>query len=293
MRINFFYYTGEAVKSFRKNVAMSLAAVITIAITLLILGAVVIMLLNLGNVIKSIEKKVEVTVYLAANADTDAVSTLQKEILSWSEVEKVEFISKEEALQRLKEDLKDRPEMLEAISGNPLPASLEISLKDPQKVEMVAERLHGRSAVDEVKYGADIVKRLFRVSSTVRTVSLIFVLFLGFASIVLISNTVHMAITARQKEVAIMRLVGATNWFIRWPFLLEGIFQGVMGCVISIAALYVFYTYLQKWIYSIVPFLPFTMSTITFIEIAAALAAVGIMVGSLGSFIALRRFLRI
>lgn len=293
LRINVFYYGAEAAKSFRKNLAMSIAAVVTIAMTLLILGAVVILVLNLGNVIKSIEKKVEITVYLTNAADGDEISALQKEILSWSEVQKVEFVSKDEALERLKEDLKDNPEMLEAISGNPLPASLEISLRDPQKVEMVAGRLQGREPVDEVKFGQDIVKNLFKLSRTVRTVSLVFVVFLGFASTVLISNTVRMAITARRKEVAIMRLVGATNWFIRWPFVVEGIVQGLLGSLIAISVLYVVYAYLQKWVNQLIPFMPFTISTIVFLEIVGGLTLVGIFVGSLGSFIALRRFLKV
>lgn len=293
LRINVFYYGAEAAKSFRKNLAMSIAAVVTIAMTLLILGAVVILVLNLGNVIKSIEKKVEITVYLTNTADGDEISALQKEILSWSEVQKVEFVSKDEALERLKEDLKDNPEMLEAISGNPLPASLEISLRDPQKVEMVAGRLQGREPVDEVKFGQDIVKNLFKLSRTVRTVSLVFVVFLGFASTVLISNTVRMAITARRKEVAIMRLVGATNWFIRWPFVVEGIVQGLLGSLIAISVLYVVYAYLQKWVNQLIPFMPFTISTIVFLEIVGGLTLVGIFVGSLGSFIALRRFLKV
>lgn len=293
MRINILYYTTEAAKSFKKNLAMSIAAVVTIAITLLILGAVVILVLNLGNVIKSIEKKVEITVYLNQDADSDAIGGLQKEILSWSEIDKVEYVSKEEALERLKEDLKDTPEMLEAISGNPLPASLEISLKDPEKVEVVADRLAGNDAIDEVKYGQGIVKKLFAVSTTVRTISLIFVLFLGFASVVLISNTVHMAVTARKKEIAFMRLVGATNWFIRWPFLFEGIIQGIIGSMIAIGSLYIFYVYLQKWIKQIIPFLPFTMSQTSFLELIGVLLLVGVFVGSLGSFIATRRFLKI
>lgn len=293
MRINLKYYFTEGVKSFWKNWVMSIAAISTVCICLLILGAFTFFAFYINVLIKSVESKVEITVYLKDTTTSSEVADLQNEVSSWSETKEVKYISKEEALEKLKNDLKDQPEMLDALSGNPLPASLEIKLNDPRMVSTVAKKIEGRPGVEEIKYGQDIVKKLFAVTSIARWIVLIFVLLLCFAALVLIVNTIRLAIFARRKEIGIMKLVGATNWFIRWPFVLEGIFQGVSGALLAIVILYFANNFFLDTISNLTPFLSFSFSKTFFIELASGLLGGGILIGALGSAIALRKFLRV
>jgi cell division transport system permease protein len=293
MRINLRYYLLEGMKSFWKNWVMSIAAISTVCVCLIILGAFTIFAFNFDILIKSIESKVEITVDLKDIATSSEVADLQNEISSWSQIEEVRYISKDEAMERLKKDLKDQPELLNEISGNPLPASLEIKLKDPRVVTSVAEKIQGRPGVDEIRYGRDIVKKLFTVTAIARWIVLIFVLLLCFASLVLIVNTIRLAIFARRKEIGIMKLVGATNWFIRWPFVLEGIFQGLTGAALAILILYFANNFFIKTIHEIRFLLPFSFSRILFIELMGGLLGAGILIGAAGSAIALRKFLKV
>ncbi len=139
------------------------------------------------------------------------------------------YVSKTDALERLKEDFKDNPEILENLTSNPLPASFEIALEDPQTVDTVAARFDGDPIVDEVRYGKEIADKLFAFTSQTRNFMLIFIVLLGIVAILLISNTIRLSIFARKREVEIMKLVGATNWFIRWPFVIEGVTVGLVG----------------------------------------------------------------
>lgn len=293
MRIRVGYFAKEALSSFRKNWVMSTAAVSTIMLTLLILGAFVVLVLNLNIIIKGFESKVEVTVFLKETAVPGDVQNLQIEVVSWPEVSDVMYVSKEQALERLKQDLRDQPEMLEALAGNPLPASLEIKLKTPRAVDSVASRLKGKEPVDEIKYGREVVKKLFAFTAVLRWISVIVVTLLCFASLVLISNTIRLAIFARRKEITIMRLVGATNWFIRWPFLFEGILQGFIGAVLAVIALYFANALFVERVGELIRFLPFSFSRLIFIELMVGLALAGVFIGAAGSSIALRKFLRV
>jgi len=272
---------------------MSLAAVSTVAISLIVLGGFVILALNLNTLIRQIESKVEITVYLKDGISSIDVQNLQDKIIVWPEVADVTYVSKEEALNRLRRDLKDQPEMLEAISGNPLPASFEIKLKNPRTADKVAGKLKGEVAIDEIKYGQDIAKKLFAVTTVIRWIGLVFIILLCFASLVLIANTIRLAIFARRKEIGIMKLVGATNWFIRWPFIFEGIFEGLIGSALAVTVLYLANVFFLMKAEELIPFLPLSFSQILFIKLMFGLALAGSTIGAIGSMIALRRFLKV
>ncbi|MDI6688911.1 MAG: permease-like cell division protein FtsX [Actinomycetota bacterium] len=301
MRIRIFYFIREALTSFKRNWVMSIAAASTVAVCLILVGAVVILALIVGNIIRGLESKVEVQVFLKDSTPTSEVKTLQNEILSWSEVSKVYYISKEEAWERLKKDLKDQPELLEAVSGNPLPASLEIRLKNPRLVASTVRKIKQRSGIHnlvddlerDIKYGQKVIPKFFKVTWIIRVVGGIIIAVLCFASLVLIANTIRLAIFARRKEIAIMKLVGASNWFIRWPFLLEGILQGLIGAVAAILVLYIARLSLISKAKEALPFLPISFSEVIFWKLMLILTLAGILIGVTGSAIALRKFLRV
>ncbi|HAW60550.1 MAG TPA: cell division protein FtsX [Actinobacteria bacterium] len=297
MRIRPLYFIGEALASFRKNWVMSIAAVSTVALTLFIIGMFTIVAFILSSVIKIQESKVEIVAFLKDSAKPEDIQSTQNELVSWPEVANVRYISKEQALERLKEELKGQPEMLDAMSGNPLPASLEISLKNPRAVKTVAKRLDGRAAIEEIKYGEGVVEKLFVVTKVIRWAGVIFAFLLCFASLVLIVNTIRLAIFARRKEVAIMKLVGASNWFVRWPFILEGILQGLIGSLLAIGVLYLIKVFslesvMQFFRWLRVP-LNYPQLTQQFYLLLGYLILAGAVIGALGSAVALRRYLRV
>ncbi|MCZ7663280.1 MAG: permease-like cell division protein FtsX [Thermoleophilia bacterium] len=290
-RIRFFF--GEAFRSLWRNYFMTIAAMVTVFLSMFVLGVVLVFVYNINAVLKDVEQKVEITVFLKDSATTDDISAMLDEIQAMPEVKGAQFISKEEALKRLKEDLKDHPELFEGLPKNPLPASFEVSLKDPEQASVVATRFDGRPIVDEVRYGKELAERIFRVTSVIRNISLVFIGLLGAVSILLISNTIRLSIYARRREVEIMKLVGATNWFIRWPFIIEGLAVGLVGAVTALVFVTLGTDFVMDRIRENLRFLTVPTSAVSPVQLAAILLGVGAVIGALGSGLGLRRFLNV
>lgn len=290
MRFSWFFV--EAVKSMIRNGLMTFASILTIGLSLFIVGLFTFALVTINQTLGSFEKQLEIEVFLKDDASPQTVQELQDRINSWEEVETVSYISKEEAIQRFKERYKDHPELIENISGNPLPASFVIRLKDPQKVEEVAKRFDGNPAVEDVEYGQKYVKRLFEVLRVIRFSGFAFIMLLALVSIILISITIRLAIFARRQEISIMRLVGASNWFIRLPFIIEGCLQGILGSFLAAAGVYAVRVTVLESLRSQILWLPLNFSMTLFWQISFGLLVGGLALGSLGSAIAMRRYLR-
>jgi cell division transport system permease protein len=292
-RISFFL--KEAFGSLRRNYFMTIAALVTVFLSIVVLGGVLVFVYTTDALLKEVEQKVEITVYLKTNPDPTPteIDAMQTEIMGWSEVKSSVFVSKQAALDRLKQDFKDNPQILEGLTGNPLPASFEISLVDPKTVDTVAARFNGKAIVDEVRYGKEIADKLFSFTSQARNFLLIFIVLLGVVSVLLISNTIRLSIFARKREVEIMKLVGATNWFIRWPFLIEGITVGFFGALAAVVVVLVLNSFLIGKIRNSLTFMTVPLDAVPYVLVAVILLAVGVVIGAAGSGIGLRRFLKI
>lgn len=221
---------------------MGFTAITTVAITLFIVGVFSIIVYDIQSILKSIESQVEIAVYLKDNISNDLKDYLENEIKSWPEVNNITYVSKDQALEKFKIQ-NEGSDILKEIQGNPLPASFEVKLKDPQKVEQVALRFvdkDGKSidGVDEVIYGKSYIRKLFSITAVTGTIALLIIIILLLAAMVLIYNTIRLSIYARRKEIEVMKLVGATNWYVRTPFLFEGFFEGFMGAGIAVLLLY-------------------------------------------------------
>ncbi|MDP3013365.1 MAG: permease-like cell division protein FtsX [Candidatus Subteraquimicrobiales bacterium] len=296
MRIKFFI--DEAVVNFRRNWVMSIAAVSTVAVSLFTIGIFLIVGFVLNNIIVQQEKKVEIAVYLKEGAPQERIAELEKKIISWSEIESVDYVSKEEALKRMREWYGEKSSVLENLPGNPLPASLEIELKEPETVKEVAGRIKMPEVVDEVSYGEEqTIERLFAITRGIRWVGIIFGLLLCIDSLVLISNTIRLAIFARRKEVSIMKLVGATNWFVRLPFMLEGVIQGVLGAFVAAFTLYFIKVSFSEHLISFLSWLRVSVNIdhlfAQFYMLLGMLIVTGALIGATGSLISLKRYLKI
>ncbi|MDI6715465.1 MAG: permease-like cell division protein FtsX [Actinomycetota bacterium] len=287
-----FYFLRESLISFKKNWVISIAAITTVALSLLVIGFFMLVAFTINSWMKMTEQKVEIVAFLVEGIPAESIEALQSEIMSWPEVKRVVYVSKEEALERLKKEFKDS-DIISMVEENLLPVSLEISLKDPQKADTVYNRLKGRPEIDDIRHDRKMVERLLALTRTARWIGIVFASLLAFASLVLIANAIRLAIYARRKEVAIMRLVGASNWFIRWPFLLEGILQGLIGALVAILLLYVVQVAVVERIKEVLVFLPIGSSHQEFFRLVIGLLVTGIAMGAAGSTMALRRYLRV
>jgi cell division transport system permease protein len=221
---------------------MGFTAITTVAITLFIVGFFTVLVYDIQGIINSIRGQVELAVYLEDNITPELKQYIEDEILSWEETDSITYVSKEQALERFKQQ-NEGSEILKEIQGNPLPASYEITLTDPESVELVALRFMDKDGnyiegVNDVVYGQTYVRRLFSITAIIGTIGLLIIIVLLLATVVLIFNTIRLSIYARRKEIEVMKLVGASNWFVRMPFLFEGFFEGFFGSIISVILLY-------------------------------------------------------
>ena len=289
------FFLKEAFGSLRRNYFMTIAALVTVFLSIVVLGGVLVFVFTTNALLKQVEQKVEITVFLKTKPDptSDQIAAMQKQIRGWPEVKSCTFVSKEDALARMKDWFKDNPDALEGLTGNPLPASFEIALNDPKTVSSVATRFDGDPIVDEVHFGQDIANKLFKFTASARNFMLIFIVLLGIVAILLISNTIRLSIFARKREVEIMKLVGATNWFIRWPFIIEGITVGFFGAVTAVALVLVLNNYLLGRLKNSLLFLTVPLDAVPYVLVTVILLAVGVVIGAAGSALGLRRFLKV
>lgn len=231
---NIGYSLREAMHHFKRNFGTTFGAIVTIFLSLFIIGTFVFLSALVDNMVGNVEDKVTIQAYLADDASQDAVDALQMKIEGWDNVESVTYKSKDEALEEYKATMsnKNAEDAVAALDGtNPVPASLVIKLNDPQEVENVANKLIDDSGfasiaddsdpANSVQYGRETVERLFMVTSYIRIIAIVLVVLLTFVAFVFINNTIRLSISARRREIGIERLVGASNSFIRGPFVAE------------------------------------------------------------------------
>lgn len=305
MSINLGYFLREAGQSFKRNWVMSLGAIITIFLSLLLIGSSLMVTGIASSLIKHVESKVSIQVFIRDDAAPQDITALQSKLTADPLVKSVNFTNKEQALAEFKKRMENSPEIIANLEDtNPLPASLDIELKNAQDVEKIAATIKGSDAFAKIadrpeepersiKYSQQIVKKLFAFTNAARLIGGIFVIMLGIVSLIFISNTIRLAIYARRQEIAIMRLVGASNWFIRGPFVLEGVYQALIGAILAIGTiLTIQYAGLPKLQESLT-FLPFTLSNSDTVSISLSLIVAGVSIGALGSWLAMRKYLKI
>ncbi|MDA5110619.1 permease-like cell division protein FtsX [Brevibacillus thermoruber] len=290
-------HVREGVKNLGRNGWMTFASISAVTITLLILGVFLILAMNVNYLAQTVEKQVEIRVFLDTLATPENVKQVEQNIRAIPKVESVAFIPKAEGLKQLKESMGEKAYLFEGLEKeNPLPDSFVVKTKLPQDTAEVAGQIQKLEFVESVNYGQGTVEKLFAATSTIRNVGIAFIVGLGFTAMFLIANTIKLTIVARRREIEIMKLVGATNWFIRWPFFVEGLLMGLLGALIPIVLLTVSYYYLLDAVYSSMPAVQLFKLLPLFplaYQVALILAAIGAFIGIWGSLVSVRRFLRI
>ena len=288
------YFVREALASLRNNGLMSIASITTVALSLLILGMFLILVLNLNNMASALESQVQITVYLQDNLNDRQMREVGTQITKLPGVTQVNFLTKEEAMGRFKERLGEQQGLLTALGDtNPLPNSFEVKVDKPEQVKPVAQAIGQFKGVENTRFGQEVIEHLFTLTKMVRIAGLILIVFLALAALFIISNTIRITVFARRKEIGIMKYVGATDWFIRWPFLLEGMTLGFGGALIAVLLLSESYSLLIEQVHQSLAFLPLIPKYPFLNHISIVLLVVGTIIGALGSTISLKRFMKV
>lgn len=284
----------EGFKSIIRNGWMSFAAISAVSITLLLVGGLIATVMNINGLASDIEDDVSVRVYIDIAADEEAQDALQAELEKLDHVENVTFSSREEELENVVGSYGDTFELFEG-DQNPLYNVFIVDTSGPEYTATLAEEIEPLAYVSEVNYGGAEADRLFNMTSTIRNVGGIVIVALIFTAVFLISNTIRITIFSRSTEIEIMKLVGATNWFIRWPFLIEGALIGFVGAVIPSTVLWFIYDavyntvsrFLDGTYLSLLEPNPFMFQLIFLVT------ATGILIGAIGSSLSIRKFLKV
>lgn len=288
------YFIAEVLRSLKRNSWMSFASIGTVAVSLFVLGVFLILVLNMNRMASALESQVQISVYLEDNLKKADIESLEKDINNMQGIETVKFVSRDEAKERLAERLGDQKYLLDALGDkNPLPNAFEITVARPDMVETAATALDKMAGVESAKYGQDVVEHLFDITRLMRIFGLLLMVLLAGATLFIISNTIRLTVFARRKEIAIMKYVGATDWFIRWPFLLEGVVLGFIGGLIAAVALRSFYAAMAAKIYNTLAFFPLMPQYPFMNYVTIAIILAGMVIGATGSTISLKRFLKV
>lgn len=286
------YYIREAFQSMSRNRLLSIATVSTVAICILILGMAVLMTINAGRFIDRLESDVQIVAYLDNSLDRGEVSDIKHDLQAIPQVESVRYVSKDEALERLQKKFgEDEYSLKDTLNKNPLPATYEIKAKNPHDVPRLAAKVDKIDGVYKVNYGRGIVERLFKVTRWIRGLGIAIIVLLAFGAVFLIATTIRLAIFSRRKQIYLMKLVGATDWFVRWPFFIEGIFIGLLGSLVAIGILAAGYSSLLSNMDKALFFIPLVTGGTILFHTYTALVLAGILLGILGTWISLNRFL--
>ena len=287
----------QGFKGVWRNKGMGLASITSITAVLLILGIVLILILSLNNIVMDTREKFdEVQIFLEDEITRTQLQEIEKKAKETDKILYVIFKSKDEALEEMKEGWGEEGYLLDGLEENPLPHTLILKLKDIEYAEDVVKSIENLDGIEEVQYNYDIIEKLVVFTNYIRTGGLIIVLILILVSIFIISNTIKLTVTARKREINIMKYVGATNGYIRGPFVIEGVVFGLIGAIISILAVNYGYNYFfnaandRLYVLFTVHLVP---PKALMQDISIIFIAIGAGIGALGSLVSMKRFLNV
>ena len=295
----------EAIQGFTRNASTAVGSIITIFLSLLIIGIFIAAGSMLDSLMSSVEDEVSITCYIKDDASEADYTAMMQKIQKFDSVKSVSFTSKEQAMENFKKTNSSNPDIIEGLDGsNPLPASINVELVDSQNVALVAKQIandsdfkkicdNEKDSSESVKYGQGTVERLFQITNYVRIAGIAIILVLVFIALIFINNTIRLAILARRKEIAIMRLVGASNGYIRGPFLMEGALHALIGSALAILCIELLRRFAIPQLQNMIKFLNFNVDGSVYTLIYISLVALGLIIGIIGSLLAMRRYLKV
>jgi len=292
MRFNFGFFLGEAVKNLRLNLLMSITAVTTTFICILVFGLGLLVSDHIQSIIGSVREDVSVEAFMP-NATSQEVDALADKVSTWPEVASVTKVSEEEAFAEFKDKFEDQPDLYEDLDQGVFPASVQIQLNDPDKANDVAERLKQQGFTERnLSYPQQTIDRLNSITSYVIWGLYAATLLFLIASVLLISNAIRLSIFARRKEIEVMKLVGASDGFVRTPFVFEGLLQAFVGAALAAFAVIWINLLFVDWSHNALPYVPISSGAVNPFSTILLLIATGVGIGVIGSFLSVTRFLR-
>ena len=284
----------RALQGLWRNLVMSSAATITMILMLVLLSGLVIILSGLQAGIQFVEQKVEVIGYINDGVGPERVSELQQRVESLSEVDSVTYVTKDEALAEFREQLaaQGKEDLTRVTNTNPIPASLNVKLRDPRIAGGVVTVLkEPPGVISEVQETEKVVDAIVTISGVLRTIGLVVLGMVGLTVLFIVVNTIRMAVMARADEIEIMRLVGASDAFIRWPFIFEGLFVGLLGAVVTLGLLGLAAEPISQTTATIVSQVPVGFDTQLAQQLVIMVLTAGLALGGLGAWISVRTYL--
>jgi cell division transport system permease protein len=292
MRFNLGFFLMEALKNLRLNILMSITAVTTTFICILVFGLGLLVSAHIQSIIGSVREDVSVEAFMP-NATSQEVDSLANDVETWPEVASVTRVSEEQAFAEFKDKFKDQPDLYEDLDLGVFPPSIQIQLVDPNSASAVAERLKEQGFTEgNLSYPQQTIDRLNSITSYViwglYGATLLFLV----ASVLLISNAIRLSIFARRKEIEVMKLVGASDGFVRTPFVFEGLLQAFAGASLAAFAVIWINLLFVDWSHNALPYVPISSDAVNAFSTLLLLIAVGVAIGVIGSFVSVTRFLR-
>lgn len=291
---NLKYFLKEGFSNLARNRIMTVASITSVMAAMLILGLFLVIILNVNSLTNQVESQLELKAFLKDNISEQQVTQIGNDIKKIPGVTSVVFESKEEALQKFKQQLGDKSYLAEGLEkDNPLPQSYIVKVKDAGLMKDISNEIKQINGVDKVSYGQDVVDKLLGIIKIIRIVGLSIIFILFIISIVIISNTIKLGVFARRREINIMKYIGATDWFIRWPFLIEGVVLGLVGALLSVVLLVLIYGYVLDIINNKLIVFQLLPPEKIVGDILVYFSVIGAIIGALGSGLSIKRFLNV
>ena len=288
------YVVRDAFRNIWRNKIISLASISTVAISLFLLGFVWLFISNVNHLVVSVESELEINAYIDQSYTRDQGAELMIQVSQLPGVAMVTFVTREDALYLLNGRFGPDAHLPETVGEyNPLPDLIKVKATSPDLVPGLAQRLDHTPGIEMVRYGQGTVERLLKTAAWVRQAGLFGLLGISVAAVFLISTSIRLTVYSRREEITIMRLVGATNWYIRWPFLVEGICIGLFGSLLACGVLFYGYIQLTKYLTVSLNFIPLLMDNAILFDMGCNILAYGSCLGLVGSFLSVFRYLRV
>lgn len=284
------FFLGEVFRNFTRNAGMQLTAIGTVAVTIVLLGAFLYVRATLAHIGNDVLKQIEISVYLQQSVTGAQTDTIRSALARDLRVESVQFVPKRMGLRQMREKLKGIDTSI--LTENPLPDKFRVRVRTPEDVAAVAKSIQKLPGVQTVTYGADVVQQLLQIAAVGRKIGMIVIAVFLLVAGIIISNTIRLTVFARRREISIMQLVGATNMYIRLPFICEGMLDGVLGAFLALALLVAGRIWLLPKVVVALPFANLQAVPLDTTIFALELVAVGAAVGVIASWISVGRYLR-
>lgn len=293
---NLFRAIGDAFKSLKRNFSVTFAAIATVFATILIFGVFLMLAFTVNSLVRNVEEQIQVRVYLNKDFTEAQKTSIEKKIKEQVGIKEVKFETRKEAFENAEKSLGKEFNYLQGfdpVNKNPFPDSFIVNLDKPEYIQKFIDSIKNEPGIESIGNDSDTVNQIISWGKTIRTIGFVIFGILILISLFLIGNTIKLAVFSRRKEIEIMKFVGATNWFIRWPFIIEGIIIGLIGAALAIVVLYFGYRYAYVQAHLAIPFITLPDPSIIRNHFSWQFSIAGILIGAFGSYLSIRKHLNV